>query len=127
MRRHAAFFIVVLLLATLGVLLYSGAIELPTQAAKTTHVLFNYGEAVVWVIAGIYVFWTSRRQTVVPRTVGSVASIAFLAFGISDLVETRTGTWYDPWWLFAWKLACILILLSCLAVYARHARRGATR
>lgn len=34
-----------------------------------------------------------------------------VAFGISDLVETRTGAWYRPWWLFAWKAICVLGIL----------------
>jgi hypothetical protein len=126
MRRRLPFLVMVLLLVALGLLLYVGAFELPSEVAKTTHVFFNYGEAAVWGIAGIYVFWRSRKQHSAARILGRVASMAFLAFGVSDLIETRTGTWYDPWWLFAWKAICVLILLSCLGVYARHTRRGAT-
>ena len=125
--RRLPFLIVVFLLATLGVLLCSGAIELSEEVAKTTHVVFNYGEAAFWGIVGVCLFWRSRSQPAVSRAAGSVASVTFLAFGVSDLVETRTGTWYDPWWLFAWKAACVLILLSCLFVHARHAKSSALR
>ena len=125
MRRRLPFLVVALLLVVLGVLLYVGAIELPTQVARTTHVLFNHAEAVIWGIAGICVFWRSRKHPAAHRTVGSVACVAFFAFGVSDVIETRTSTWYDPWWLFAWKAACVLILLSCLLFHARSNRRGA--
>jgi hypothetical protein len=52
-----------------------------------------------------------------------VAATASVLFGISDIVETRTGTWYEPWWLFAWKAACVVCLLGCLAVYRRLTRQ----
>ena len=122
LRRKLLFFIVLLLLAVLGTLIHLGVIELPAQVARQTHVLFNYGEAAVWGIAGVYVLWRSRHRPKATRILGSVASVAFFAFGISDLVETRTGTWYEPWWLLAWKAACVLILLSCLYFHARDAR-----
>jgi hypothetical protein len=34
-------------------------------------------------------------------------------FGLSDLVESQTGAWWTPWWLFAWKALCVLGLLAC--------------
>ena len=125
MRPRLPFLVLVLLVAVLGVLLYAGVFELSIEVAKTTHVLFNYGEAAVWVIVGLCLLWRSRKEHSVARILGRVASLAFLAFGVSDLIETRTGTWYEPWWLFVWKAACVVILLSCLCVYARHTRRRA--
>jgi hypothetical protein len=127
MRRRLPFLVVVFVLATLGVLLHLGAFEIQGEAGRTIHVVFNYGEAVVWGIAGAWVFWRSRKQHRAARILGSVASAAFLAFGVSDLIETRTGAWYEPWWLLAWKAACVVVLVACLCVHARQSRRGGTR
>ena len=46
-----------------------------------------------------------------------LAGATLLAFGASDLVETSTGAWYDPWWLFLWKAACVACLLACLGLH----------
>jgi hypothetical protein len=108
-------------------MLCTGVFELRIEVAKTIHVLFNYCEAAIWGIAAAFVLWRSHKQDSVARLLGRVASLTFIAFGVSDLVETRTGTWYDPWWLFAWKATCVLILVSCLCIHAYRTRRRATR
>lgn len=83
----------------------------------------NYMEAGLWfslaagVLAGGYRRW---------RTPSMVAGIALVAFGMSDIVEARTGAWWRPWWLLVWKSLCVLALVACLAAYAR-ARRGGGR
>ena len=38
-------------------------------------------------------------------------AIAFAAFGLSDVVESRTGAWWRPWWLFVWKAGCVLTFI----------------
>jgi hypothetical protein len=56
----------------------------------------------------------------VPTPAGRGLAVALLAFGVSDLVETRTGAWYDPPWLLAWKAACVIAIgVLGVAVY-RH-------
>ncbi|MBE7458640.1 MAG: hypothetical protein KJ057_17160 [Phycisphaerae bacterium] len=40
--------------------------------------------------------------------------MTFLAFGASDVVEADTGAWWRPWWLLAWKAACLAVLLTLL-------------
>jgi hypothetical protein len=48
---------------------------------------------------------------------------ALLPFGISDLVETRTGAWYSPWWLLVWKAICVLLIAGAgLRLYRTHRR-----
>ena len=46
-------------------------------------------------------------------------SAAFLAFGISDLIESRTGSWWAPPWLPLLKLSCILVFVFGLRTYYR--------
>lgn len=48
------------------------------------------------------------------------AFLVFVAFGLSDVVEMGTGAWWRPWWLFAWKAACVLALLVLLIDHGRR-------
>jgi len=59
-----------------------------------------------------------------PRRDAVAAAVAFVAFGGSDVVESFTGAWWRPWWLFAWKAACVLGLLVLLARRRRRQARG---
>jgi hypothetical protein len=86
------------------------------MALDPTFVNANYAEAGLWTALGAFVL---VRGTGPLRM---VPVVALLAFGISDIVETRTGAWYRPWWLLAWKAACVLALLTCVAMLG--ARRG---
>jgi hypothetical protein len=38
--------------------------------------------------------------------------LTFICFGISDVVETRTGGWYKPWWMLVWKVSNVILILS---------------
>jgi hypothetical protein len=86
--------------------------------------LFNYGEAVLWFVLGVVVLIAARRQSAAVRRNAWIAFVAFLAFGVSDLIEVRTGAWWTPWWLFVLKAACVLVLAGCLF---RHRKLNATR
>jgi hypothetical protein len=121
-RARTPFVIIVGLLAILGLLVAFRVIELRPRAASTVHAVFNYVEAAIWGVAGLWTIWRSRGEGSTLRVSSCVAAVAFLAFGLSDLVEVRTGTWYDPWWLFAWKAACVLTLLACYRLRQRVGR-----
>lgn len=69
----------------------------------------NYGEAALWFVVSVLA-WKASVDRKHPRD-GGVLMITFIAFGISDLVETTTGAWWRPWWLFVWKALCILIVI----------------
>lgn len=47
------------------------------------------------------------------RNVARFAAGLFLLFAISDLLETQTGAWWNPWWLAVWKGGCLIGLLGC--------------
>jgi len=53
------------------------------------------------------------------RTHKVLAAATLLIFGGSDYVEAHTGQWWDPWWLLAWKLACIGVLAVLAVTYLR--------
>lgn len=82
---------------------------------------YNYVEATIWSLfsAGCLIAAVKARRPVRSRWLA--AAVLFLAFGISDLVETRTGAWWRPWWLLLWKAACLLGL-AALAFEARRRR-----
>ena len=82
----------------------------------------NMAEAALWgiVAAGFLVAAVRPRL----RMMKLAAGAAFLAFGASDVVEAHTGAWWRPWWLLAWKAACVAVMLWLLCGYLRLARRG---
>jgi hypothetical protein len=53
-----------------------------------------------------------------------MAAGTFVLFGASDLIEVRTGAWWRPWWLLAWKAACVFALIVLLVGYYRASGRG---
>lgn len=79
---------------------------------------FNAAEALVWFAYGALLLaaWIAGQAAGHERT-AVVAGLAFLAFGGSDLVEIRTGTWWSPWWLLVWKAACVVVLVGCFLRY----------
>ena len=79
----------------------------------------NYIEAVWWFIVAAYFFYISYSSTQSKRKLGYTAAAAFFVFGISDIIETRTGTWWQPWWLLALKASCIAVFAACIIFYYR--------
>lgn len=87
-------------------------------------VLANRVEAGLWIAVAIGCVVAMRLR---PRVRGDllVAALAFALFGVSDLVETTTGAWWRPWWLLAWKAACVVVFGTLLARHVRRQRSGA--
>ena len=73
---------------------------------------FNRLEAVAWFVIALVLPFRIARRT--PRQNLSVftASAAFVAFGITDLLEAPTHG-NLPAWLWAAKIVCAATLLSC--------------
>jgi hypothetical protein len=91
-------------------------------AASTFFATANYVEAALWtVIGGGFLVHALVRPRGRPASIAAAAT--FLAFGLSDVVEVRTGAWWRPWWLLAWKGGCVLVFLWLVAGYLRG-RRG---
>ena len=81
----------------------------------------NYVEAALWSIigAGFLLHAILKRG----GATSLVAAVAFFLFGISDVIETRTGAWWRPWWLLVMKGGCIAVFLALLARHVVAARR----
>jgi hypothetical protein len=91
-------------------------------ALDPTFALSNRIEAVFWIAIAMAMIIAAMRQSGAARIDCFIAAIAFALFGLSDLVETKTGAWWRPWWLFAWKAACVLALLVLFVRYLRRRR-----
>lgn len=86
--------------------------------------IFNLFEAALWfAISAVFCFrgifrasdkspdaQTLRREML-------LLTAAFAAFGVSDVIESRTGAWWEPWWLLALKTACVLVFLRAFWRY----------
>jgi hypothetical protein len=79
----------------------------------------NYIEASLWACIGLVFLVQSLRTPGPKRRPSLIAGLTFLVFGASDIVETTTGAWWRPWWLFMWKSVCVAIFLLLLAYYFR--------
>lgn len=83
------------------------------------HSTGNYWEAGFWgaIALGFAVAAIRRRGNL--RRLLLIAALTLAAFGGSDLVEVRTGAWWRPWWLLAWKALCVAAMLWLYCAYQR--------
>ena len=90
----------------------------------------NLLEAGLWIAVAVVSAGIGLRRAGRVRHRCLVLAAAMIAFGASDVVETRTGAWWRPWWLFAWKAACVAVFLALLVEHyrarslARRLQRG---
>jgi hypothetical protein len=68
---------------------------------------------------GIILAIAGRKAKAPLNRLAIVASVLFLLFGLSDLVEAQTGAWWRPWWLLMWKGLCIVGLAGCYIKYRK--------
>jgi hypothetical protein len=79
----------------------------------------NLIEAGVWFVLALVLFAYAFRQKRRVRPTLWLLAMTIVVFGGSDLVETRTGAWWKPWWLFVWKALCVITLLLGFLRYFR--------
>lgn len=75
--------------------------------------IFNLVEGLTWIGIGLVILWRSRSCGRA-RTSTIVAGVTFVLFGVSDFIEFRTGSWYQPVWLLVWNIACVASMVSSL-------------
>ena len=86
-------------------------------------VFSNYIEAGLWLVLGLGAAVQAVRYSGALRRDLVILAVDLIAFGLSDVVETRTGAWWRPWWLLAWKAACVGVMLALLLTYVRRRMR----
>jgi len=84
---------------------------------------WNHIEAVWWFIVAAYFFCKSYSSPPDKRKIGYTAAIAFLFFGISDIIEAHTGAWWQPWQLLALKASCLAVFAVCIILYYRNRKK----
>src|SRR3954468_12554069 len=84
----------------------------------------NLIEAGFWVVFATAIAIGASSQPRTLKSLGYTAGADCLLFGISDMVEARTGAWWRPWWLLAWKALCVTGLVLCFLEYRRLQSRS---
>lgn len=82
-------------------------------------VAFNRAEAVVWFLFAGLCLGKSLRSATKARRALLTLGIALIAFGISDLIEARTGAWWWPWWLLLLKCVSLAAITLSFFSYRR--------
>ena len=79
--------------------------------------IFNEVEAGVWLTIAIGFLICSFKAAGERQKIGIICFVAFLIFGISDIIESRTGAWWRPLWLLAMKIPCVITFIYCYLKY----------
>ena len=86
--------------------------------------VFNLAEAGLWITISVIMMVKEFRVKGAMETLPAVASAALFLFGVSDLVEARTGYWWKPVWLLVFKVLCVLTLLTCLVSHLKSKKHA---
>ncbi|MEI8645395.1 hypothetical protein P4S60_07230 [Pseudoalteromonas sp. Hal040] len=82
---------------------------------------FNYAESLFWFIIAlcllVHAFKLGKSDANFRTSL--IASIAFVAFGVSDIIEAQTGAWWRPFSLLVFKIGCIVAFLVCFIKYKK--------
>lgn len=90
------------------------------EVSAEFHAIFNYCEAGMWfLIALSLAIWLRMK-----RPWRWLLPLSFGMFGVSDLIEVQTGAWWEPWWLFVMKAACVLVFLLAFIERRRQERKN---
>ncbi|MGY8656657.1 MAG: hypothetical protein ACKVJX_23835 [Verrucomicrobiia bacterium] len=79
----------------------------------------NMVESVLWAAFAIAFCVMAFRATGRRRRLSLTLAAAFLAFGVSDLIEAQTGAWWRPPWLFILKAGCVGVFAYGVWEYRR--------
>ncbi len=87
---------------------------------------FNLFEAILWFLMALFLSgWAlSGKAAIGQKKVVLLLSGILVLFGISDLIEMRTGAWWQPVSLLVLKAVCVLGIVFCLIWLSRRSREG---
>lgn len=100
---------------------WSNARSRPNRQAPMENltVIGNRVEAGLWFVIAAGFLIRAWRTAAGHRRLAGILALAFLAFGISDLIEARTGAWWRPLWLLILKTVCVGIFAYGLREHLR--------
>lgn len=82
-----------------------------TQTNELT--FFNAGEAAWWFLMAAFVMIYWRHWRGMTPGLRNVLAIFLMAFGVSDVIEMRTGAWWRPLSLLIFKVVCLTGIVGC--------------
>ena len=85
--------------------------------------IFNLCEAGLWETVAV-VLAVAAVRSARHRTEAVVAAVAFAIFGVTDVIEAHTGSYWEPIWLFFLKGACVICFLGCIIGYSRKRKKA---
>ncbi|HEU5116177.1 MAG TPA: hypothetical protein VFT74_05815 [Isosphaeraceae bacterium] len=88
---------------------------------------YNVIEAVLWTGFALLTASFGHRLKGLTLRLRIAFALAFLAFGLSDALETRTGAWWRPFSLLVFKGLCLTALVLCSAWVWKNRRVGAAQ
>ncbi|MEG4234608.1 hypothetical protein QUA40_21250 [Microcoleus sp. Pol11C3] len=91
--------------------------EAQAKLLEQIYVNGNYLEALIWFGFAIGFAVNTVKKYGKTRTHRLITTLIFFLFGGSDIVEVQTGAWWNPWWLFVWKVFFVLSMVILFMVY----------
>lgn len=85
----------------------------PIFAQTNELTFFNAGEAAWWFLMAGFVATYWRHWRGLTLGLRNALVIFLIAFGVSDLIEMRTGSWWRPLGLLVFKAVCLIGLVTC--------------
>jgi len=82
---------------------------------------FNYIESGLWflIALGLAIKTLAKGKSDAHFKISIIATIAFVVFGVSDIIEAQTGAWWRPFSLLALKASCIVTFIFCFIKYKK--------
>jgi hypothetical protein len=80
---------------------------------------FNFWEGMNWLVLGIFFLTLPKIISAKYKKAALFASFVLILFGVSDFVEIRTGGYWIPWQLLAFKVFCLAGMVFSLAWFAK--------
>jgi hypothetical protein len=90
---------------------------------------FNFIESLVWfAVALTFLFNVKGKKISANQRLSWLLGGLFVVFGISDLIEIKTGGWWKPWWLFLLKAVCLIgIIISMFFIFKERRKNNTFR
>ncbi len=79
----------------------------------------NRLEAGLWWVVAVALAIGACRVPRRERFLWGLQAFVFAVYGLSDLIESYTGAWWQPWWLLVMKGACIVTFVLAMVGYWR--------
>jgi hypothetical protein len=84
--------------------------------------VFNGFEAALWLAFAVVVVVRFREADAGTRNISRVMAAFFVLFGVSDIIEMKTGAWWRPPALLVFKGVCLIGLTACFVSMLRRHR-----